>query len=138
MTVEYILQSLLKTGSDVSREISEWAGPAYDLYREGDNIVLQVDVPGYELEDITPTIYQSEYGSGVHIKAKRDTTDDKKHQVIEAHRPKEIDSVILFPVFAKEDVDVIDKDKTSCVNGVLTLTLTQSTGGKPIDISVKK
>jgi len=136
MTVEYILQSLLKTGSDVSRGISEWVGPAYDLYREGDYIVLQVDVPGYELEDITATIYKSEYGSGVHIEAKRETTDDKKHQIIESHRPKTISSVIFLPVFAKQDAEVI-KD-TNCSNGVLTIILTQSTGGKPIDIQGKK
>ena len=134
MTVEYILKNLLQEGSNWSREISEWVGPAYDLYRDGDNIVLQIDMPGYQLEDITPTIYQSEYGSGVHIEATRETTDDKKHEVIEAHRPKKISSVIFLPVFAKEEVDVIDKDKTKCVNGVLTLVLTQSTGGKPIEI----
>ncbi len=136
MTVEYILKNLLQEGSNISREISEWVGPAYDLYRDGENIVLQVDLPGYELEDIKPSIYKSEYGSGVHIEAKRKTTDDKKHEVIEAHRPKEFSSVIFLPVFAKEDAEVI-KDAT-CVNGVLTLTLTQSTGGKPIIIKGKK
>lgn len=116
----YMVKEVMREIGNKSREFYEFVLPPVDVVIQNDNLVVSVDMPGFNKKDIKVRIH----GHMLSINAKRETVEDGT--IIWRQRPNVIDKKIRLPMRVKEEEDVGASAKYQ--DGVLTLTIPIKTG----------
>jgi HSP20 family protein len=99
-----------------SREFYEFVMPPVDIYESGPDLVIAIDLPGFQKKDIHLSISKDTLS----IKAKRVLEDD----IITLHyrqRPMRIEKRIPLPVSLTDQENI--NSKATYLNGVITLKI---------------
>ena len=103
---------LLELGGKVIQEIGnvhgraffEAVNPPYDVYKKGDDVFIDVDLPGYDIKQIKYRVHGGPKILGTHlraavltIEASRKEIDRSKFDVLVSNRPVNIQSTIFLP-----------------------------------------
>ncbi|HEY7109860.1 MAG TPA: archaeal heat shock protein Hsp14 [Nitrososphaeraceae archaeon] len=99
-----------------SKEFYEFVSPPVDIFEEGAELVIVIDLPGFQKKDIQLSISKDI----LTIRAKR-TLDLDSVTVHFRQRPSKIEKRIPLPV-SNADQENVDS-KASYVNGVITLRI---------------
>ena len=111
----YMVKEVIKEIGNKSREFFEFVLPPIDIQIQNDNLVVTVDLPGFDKKDIKLRIN----GNILSISAERETNHDGA--VIWHQRPHSIDKKIRLPVDVMEGEDL--EGSARYHNGVLTLKI---------------
>jgi HSP20 family molecular chaperone IbpA len=127
--VKSMAKDMIREIGNKSREFYEFVLPPVDIHLEGNDIlIVTIDIPGFNKKDIHLTISSNILS----IKAKKQTSDEKKENVVCQQRPSIIDKKIRLPVYIKKGDEKINFAKYD--NGVLTISISISKYGKDITI----
>ena len=118
--VRYMAKEVLKEIGNKSREFFEFILPPVDMQLESDNLIVTIDMPGFDKKDIKLKIH----GTILSINAKRET--DHEGTIIWHQRPHVIDKKIRLPIDVKEGEDAVGSAKY--LHGVLTLKIPAKSG----------
>ena len=124
--VRYMAKEVLKEIGNRSREFYEFVLPPVDMYLDGDNLIVTIDMAGFDKKDIKLRIK----GNILSINAKRE--DEYDGTMIWRQRPQVIDKKIRLPADIKEGEEEISSAKFS--QGVITLKIPIKHTGKDINI----
>jgi HSP20 family protein len=104
--------------SNLSREFYELTMPAIDMFEDGNDLVVKIDLAGFTKKDINLSIREDV----LHIRAKRET-DEKTHtgSVYYKHRPRQIDKRIILPISRQDGEKVVGA--ATYVDGVVTVRI---------------
>ena len=116
----YMVKEVMKEIGNKSREFYEFVLPPVDVIIQNDNLLVAIDMPGFDKKDIKLRIH----GHILSINAKRETVDEGT--VIWRQRPNVIDKKIRLPMRVKEEEDLGASAKYR--DGVLTLSIPIKTG----------
>ena len=98
-----------------SRDMFELMSPPVDMYEEGSNLVIVVDLPGFQKEDIRTRLTEHH----LVLSAKRESQQGDGVTYFE-QSPLKVQKKILLPVkIGVDDEDLLGKYE----NGVLTIRL---------------
>ena len=124
----HMAKEVMREIGNKSREFYEFVLPPIDIHLEKNNLVITVDIPGFNKEDIKLTIN----GNILSIKAEKKINTNSKDEIICNQRPNIIDKKIRLPIKIKEGEEKVNSAKYA--DGVLTIKIPTSTTGKPISI----
>lgn len=112
----FTAKEFIKEIGNRSREFYEFVMPPVDIFEEGTDLVIVIDLPGFQKKDIHLSISKDLLS----IRAKRTVEDD----VVTVHyrqRPSKVEKRIPLPILIAEQENV--NSKASYVNGVVTLRI---------------
>jgi HSP20 family protein len=112
----YMARGLAKELDNKSREFYEFVMPAIDMFEDGNDLVIAIDLPGFAKKDINLRIN----GNILSIIAKREQ-DEMNGTVYYRHRPTKIDKKVVLPISVKEEDKIVGK--ATYENGVVTLKI---------------
>lgn len=124
--VRYMAKEMMKEIGNKSREFYEFVLPPVDMYLEDSQLVVVIDLPGFDKKDIKLTLHKNI------LSIKAEKQDVQKENMVCKQRPNMIDKKILLPAHVKEGEDSISSAKF--VQGVLTIKIPVSQKGKQISI----
>ncbi|KRT60925.1 MAG: heat shock protein Hsp20 [Thaumarchaeota archaeon CSP1-1] len=124
----HMAKEVMREIGNKSREFYEFVLPPVDMHLENNNLVITVDIPGFNKDDIKLTIH----GNILSIKAEKKVNTNSKDEIICNQRPNIIDKKIRLPIKIKEGEEKVNSAKYA--DGVLTIKIPTSTTGKPISI----
>ena len=124
--VKYVAKEFFKEIDDKSREFFEFVLPPIDLHEEDDNLVVTVDIPGFDKNDIKVTMN----GNVLSINAEK--KDAVNGRIIMKQRPRVIDKKMRLPIAVKEGEEKVNSAKY--VDGVLTVVIPMTKKGKEISL----
>ena len=124
----HMAKEVMREIGNKSREFYEFVLPPVDMHLENNNLVITVDIPGFNKDDIKLTIH----GNILSIKAEKKGNTNSKDEIICNQRPNIIDKKIRLPIKIKEGEEKVNSAKYA--DGVLTIKIPTSTTGKPISI----
>jgi HSP20 family protein len=119
--VEYAAQRLLGELDKTTQEFYGFVMPAIDMYENGNDLVIEIDLPGFRKDDINIRIIDRNILS---IKATRNRTSEQQESLSRIHvrqRPVRIDKKIVLPTSTNEVERITGAAKYT--DGVLTLTI---------------
>jgi HSP20 family protein len=111
---QYMVKEFMKELGNKSREFYEFVMPAIDMFEDGNDLVVTVDLPGFAKKDIKLRIV----GHILSISAKRGP-EENLGTVYYRQRPTYIDKKLPLPFSISDDEKVIGTAKY--VEGVLIL-----------------
>ena len=124
--VKHVAKEFFKEVDDKSREFFEFVLPPIDLHEENDNLVVTVDIPGFDKNDIKVSMN----GNVLSINAeKKDATNGR---TIMKQRPRVIDKKMRLPITVKEGEEKVNSAKYA--DGVLTIEIPITKKGKEISL----
>jgi HSP20 family molecular chaperone IbpA len=126
--VRHMAKEVMREIGNKSREFYEFVLPPVDMHLENNNLVITVDIPGFNKDDIKLTIH----GNILSIKAEKKVNTNSKDEIICNQRPNIIDKKIRLPIKIKEGEEKVNSAKYA--DGVLTIKIPTSATGKPISI----
>jgi HSP20 family protein len=115
--VEYTARGLFRELGKRTQEFYEFVMPAVDMYEDGNDLVIEIDLPGFAKEDINLRIID---GNILSIKAKR-KIQERTGPIHYRQRPVQIDKRIVLPISTKDAERVTGTAKYE--NGVVTLRI---------------
>ena len=124
--VKHVAKEFFKEVDDKSREFFEFVLPPIDLHEENDNLIVTVDIPGFNKNDIKVSMN----GNVLSINAEK--KDEKNGRVIMKQRPRVIDKKMRLPITVKEGEEKVNSAKY--VDGVLTIEIPITKKGKEISL----
>ena len=124
--VKHVAKEFFKEVDDKSREFFEFVLPPIDLHEENDNLIVTVDIPGFDKNDIKVSMN----GNVLSINAEK--KDDKNGRTIMNQRPRLIDKKMRLPITVKEGEEKVNSAKY--VDGVLTIEIPITKKGKEISL----
>ena len=124
--VKHVAKEFFKEIDDKSREFFEFVLPPIDLHEENDNLIVTVDIPGFDKNDIKVSMN----GNVLSINAEK--KDEKNGRVIMKQRPRVIDKKMRLPITVKEGEEKVNSAKY--VDGVLTIEIPITNKGKEISL----
>jgi len=124
--VKHVAKEFFKEIDDKSREFFEFVLPPIDLHEENDNLVVTVDIPGFDKNDIKVSMN----GNVLSINAEK--KDGKNGRTIMKQRPRVIDKKMRLPITVKEGEEKVNSAKY--VDGVLTIEIPITKKGKEISL----
>lgn len=124
----HMAKEVMREIGNKSREFYEFVLPPVDMHLENNNLVITVDIPGFNKDDIKLTIN----GNILSIKAEKKVNTNSKDEIICNQRPNIIDKKIRLPIKIKEGEEKVNSAKYA--DGVLTIKIPTVTTGKPISI----
>ena len=124
--VKHVAKEFFKGIDDKSREFFEFVLPPIDLYEENDNLIVTVDIPGFDKNDIKVSMN----GNVLSINAEK--KDSKNGRTIMKQRPRVIDKKMRLPITVKEGEEKVNSAKY--VDGVLTIEIPITKKGKEISL----
>ena len=124
--VKHVAKEFFKEVDDKSREFFEFVLPPIDLHEENDNLVVTVDIPGFDKSDIKVSMN----GNVLSINAEK--KDSKNGRTIMKQRPRVIDKKMRLPITVKEGEEKVNSAKY--VDGVLTIEIPITKKGKEISL----
>ena len=124
--VKHVAKEFFKDIDDKSREFFEFVLPPIDLHEENDNLIVTVDIPGFDKSDIKVSMN----GNVLSINAEK--KDSKNGRTIMKQRPRVIDKKMRLPITVKEGEEKVNSAKY--VDGVLTIEIPITKKGKEISL----
>jgi len=124
--VKHVAKEFFKEIDDKSREFFEFVLPPIDLHEENDNLIVTVDIPGFDKNDIKVSMN----GNVLSINAEK--KDNKNGRTIMKQRPRVIDKKMRLPITVKEGEEKVNS--TKYVDGVLTIEIPITKKGKEISL----
>jgi len=124
--VKHVAKEFFKEIDDKSREFFEFVLPPIDLHEENDNLIVTVDIPGFEKSDIKVSM-----NSNV-LSINAEKKDSKNGRTIMKQRPRVIDKKMRLPITVKEGEEKVNSAKY--VDGVLTIEIPITKKGKEISL----
>ena len=124
--VKHVAKEFFKEIDDKSREFFEFVLPPIDLHEENDNLVVTVDIPGFNKNDIKVSMN----GNVLSINAEK--KDNKNGRIIMKQRPRVIDKKMRLPITIEEGEEKVNSAKY--VDGVLTIEIPITKKGKEISL----
>ena len=124
--VKHAAKEFFKEIDDKSREFFEFVLPPIDLHEENDNLIVTVDIPGFDKNAIKVSMN----GNVLSINAEK--KDDKNGRTIMNQRPRLIDKKMRLPITVKEGEEKVNSAKY--VDGVLTIEIPITKKGKEISL----
>ena len=113
-------REVLREMGNKSREFYEFVLPPVDIMLDNDNLIVTIDLPGFDKKDIKLRIS----GNTLSINAKRETEHDGT--MIWLQRPHEIEKKVRLPIDVKEGEEAVSSARY--LHGVLTLKIPVSNG----------
>jgi HSP20 family protein len=113
---QYMAKEFMRELGNRSREFYEFIMPAIDMFEDGNELVVTVDLPGFAKKDIKLRII----GNILSINAKREPQQNLG-TVYYRQRPTYIDKKVPLPFSISDDEKVIGTAKY--VEGVITLQI---------------
>lgn len=113
-------KGLMKELDNKSREFYEFVMPAIDMYEDGSDLVVMIDLPGFSKKDISLRIT----GNILAISARRDP-QEILGAVYCRHRPATIDKKVMLPISVKEEEGskAVMAGKATYADGVVTIKI---------------
>jgi len=124
--VKHVAKEFFKEIDDKSREFFEFVLPPIDLHEENDNLIVTVDIPGFDKSDIKVSM-----NSNV-LSINAEKKDSKNGRTIMKQRPRVIDKKMRLPITVKEGEEKVNSAKY--VDGVLTIEIPITKKGKEISL----
>ncbi len=124
--VKNIAKDFFKEVDDKSREFFEFVLPPIDLHEEDDTLLVTVDMPGFDKNDINVTL-----NSNI-LSIKAEKKNDVNGRIIMKQRPRIIDKKMRLPIIMKEGEEKVKSAKY--VDGVLTIKIPITKKGKKISL----
>jgi len=124
--VKHVAKEFFKEIDDKSREFFEFVLPPIDLHEENDNLIVTVDIPGFDKNDIKVSMN----GNVLSINAEK--KDAKNGRSIMKQRPRIIDKKMRLPITVKEGEEKVNSAKYA--DGVLTIVIPITKKGKEISL----
>ena len=116
----YVAKEIMKEIGNRSREFYEFVLPPVDIYENGTELVIIVDLPGFQKKDIHVNISKDI----LTLRAKRDIDIDS-HTIHFSQRPSRIEKKVPLPYSIPEDDN--SNSKADYANGVLKIRVPIST-----------
>src|SRR5918995_6638745 len=114
----YMAKELMREIGNKSREFFEFVMPAIDMYEEGSELVVLIDLPGFSKQDISLRILDNVLS----IIAKRQSEDNKIiGTVYIRQRPLHINKKVPLPIKVTEEDQVLGS--ATYIDGVVTLRI---------------
>ncbi len=120
--VEYAASGLLGELDKTIQEFYRFVMPAIDMYEDGNDLVIEIDLPGFRKDDINIRIIDRNILS---IKATRKQTSEQQERSSRIHlrqRPVRIDKKIVLPISTTSEVERIT-GAAKYMDGVVTLKI---------------
>ena len=124
--VKHVAKEFFKEVDDKSREFFEFVLPPIDLHEENDNLIVTVDIPGFDKSDIKVSMNANVLSINAEKK------DAMNGRTIMKQRPRIIDKKIRLPIAVKEGEEKVNSAKYS--DGVLTIQIPITKNGKEISL----
>ena len=124
--VKHVAKEFFKEIDDKSREFFEFVLPPIDLHEENDNLIVTVDIPGFDKSDIKVSM-----NSNV-LSINAEKKDNKNGRTIMKQRRRVIDKKMRLPIIVKEGEEKVNSAKY--VDGVLTIEIPITKKGKEISL----
>ena len=124
--MKHVAKEFFKEIDDKSREFFEFVLPPIDLHEENDNLIVTVDIPGFDKNDIKVSMN----GNVLSINAEK--KDNKNGRTIMKQRPRVIDKKMRLPITVEEGEEKVNSAKY--VDGVLTIEIPITKKGKEISL----
>jgi len=112
----YVAREIMKEIGNRSKEFYEFVLPPVDIYEDGTELVIIVDLPGFQKKDIHVNISKDI----LTLRAKRDI-DIESHTIHFSQRPSRIEKKIPLPYSIPEDDNA--KTKADYANGALKIKI---------------
>lgn len=116
--IEYATRELSKELDKKSKEFYEFVMPAIDMYEDVNDLVIEIDMPGFGKDEIVLRIVD---GNILSIKAKKSKLEEPKGAVYQRQRPTQIDKRIMLPYSTKDGESVVATAKYA--DGVVALRI---------------
>ena len=124
--VKHVAKEFFKEIDDKSREFFEFVLPPIDLHEENGNLIVTVDIPGFDKNDVKVSMN----GNVLSINAeKKDAINGRS---IMKQRPRIIDKKMRLPITVKEGEEKVNSAKYA--DGVLTIVIPITKKGKEISL----
>ena len=124
--VKHVAKEFFKEIDDKSREFFEFVLPPIDLHEENDNLIVTVDIPGFDKSDIKVSMNANVLSINAEKK------DAVNGRTIMKQRPRVIDKKMRLPITVKEGEEKVNSAKY--VDGVLTIEIPITKKGKKISL----
>ena len=124
--VKHVAKEFFKEIDDKSREFFEFVLPPIDLHEENNNLIVTVDIPGFDKNDIKVSMN----GNVLSINAEK--KDNKNGRTIMKQRPRVIDKKMRLPITVEEGEEKVNS--ANYVDGVLTIEIPITKKGKEISL----
>ena len=124
--VKHVAKEFFKEIDDKSREFFEFVLPPIDLHEENNNLIVTVDIPGFDKNDIKVSMN----GNVLSINAEK--KDNKNGRTIMKQRPRVIDKKMRLPITVEEGEEKVNSAKY--IDGVLTIEIPITKKGKEISL----
>jgi len=126
--IKHMAKEAMREIGNKSREFYEFVLPPIDMHLEDNNLIVTIDIPGFNKEDIKLSIHRNVLS----INAEKKEKNNVKDEVICKQRPNIIDKKIRLPLRIKEGEEKVDSAKYT--NGVLIIKISVNNRGKNISI----
>jgi len=113
---QYMAKEMMKEIGNRSREFYEFVLPAIDMYEDGNDLVVLIDLPGFSKNDIKLRIVKNVLS----ITAKREM-EDSIGTVYYKHRPTQISKKVPLPLSLEDSEEATGMAKY--VDGVVSLRI---------------
>ncbi len=124
----YMAKEVMKEINNKSKEFYEFILPPVDMVEDGNDLLVTIDLPGFNKNDITLRINKNVLS----IKANK-PDNEYRGTVYLKQRPTKIDKRILLP-FSVDDDDEIT-GTANYTDGIITLRIPSKNLGNRIQIS---
>ena len=115
---QYMAKELMRELGNRSREFFEFVMPALDMYEDGSDLVVLIDLPGFSKQDISLRILDNVLS----IIAKRQREENKiMGTVYIRQRPLHINKKVPLPIKVTEEDQVLGS--ATYIDGVVTLRI---------------
>jgi HSP20 family protein len=111
---QYMAKEFMRELGNMSKEFYEFVMPAIDMFEDGNDLMILIDLPGFGKKDIRLRIV----GNTLSINAKREP-EESIGSVYYRQRPSMIEKKIILPFSVGDDEKVVGTAKY--VDGVVTL-----------------
>src|SRR5215475_13957993 len=113
---QFMAKEVIREMGNRSKEFYEFVMPPVDIYEEGSDLIIVIDLAGFQKKDI-------------HLSLSKDILSVKARRVLEGdtntvhyrQRPERIDKKIILPMSFTEQENI--NSKASYLNGVVTLKI---------------
>ena len=112
---QYMAKEFMKELGNRSREFYEFIMPAIDMFEDGNDLMIIIDLPGFAKKDIKLRIV----GNLLSINAKREP-EENMGSVYYRQRPSVIEKKIILPISVSDDDEKV-VGTAKYVDGVITL-----------------
>ncbi len=126
--IKHMAKESMREIGNKSREFYEFVLPPIDMHLEDNNLIVTIDIPGFNKEDIKLSIHRNVLS----INAEKKEKNNVKDEVICKQRPNIIDKKIRLPLRIKEGEEKVNSAKYT--DGVLVIKIPVNNRGKKISI----